>query len=131
VAIGDPDSSWRIWLTDRLQHAGGLVVSADAAKRLGTEKSEICRDDIISVQGDFNKGDVLHVYDESGEELARGMSNFSSAETLLLARNLDRKVRELLGFEATPRIISAENMAILQDHHLPWDPPTGELTEVG
>ncbi|MEQ8404525.1 MAG: glutamate 5-kinase [Oceanicaulis sp.] len=131
VAVGDPDSSWRIWLTDRLQHAGGLVVNAETAKRLNQGRSEICRSDIVSVQGDFNKGDVLHVYDESGEELARGMSNFTSAETLLLARNLERKVKELLGFEATPRIISVENMAILKDHHLPWDAPTEELTEVG
>ena len=131
VAIGDPDSSWRIWLTDRLQHAGGLVVSNEAAGRLCEGRSEICRTDIVSVQGDFNKGDVLHVYDENGEELARGMSNFTSAETLLLARNTDRKVRELLGFEATPRIISVENMAVLKDHHLPWDAPTDALTEVG
>ncbi|MFW5660129.1 MAG: glutamate 5-kinase, partial [Oceanicaulis sp.] len=131
VAVGDPDSSWRIWLTDRLQRAGGLVVNAETAERLNAGRSEVCRGDIVSVQGEFSKGDVLHIYDETGEELARGMSNFTSAETLLLARNTERKVKELLGFEATPRIISGENMAILKDHHLPWDAPTEELTEVG
>lgn len=130
VAIGDPDSSWRIWLTDRLVQVGGLVVTADMAERLKEKRFEVCRDDIVSVQGDFSKGDVLHIFDEEGEELARGMSNFTAAETLLLARNLDQTPNDLLGYGATPRIISAENMAVLKDHHLPWDAPTDEIIMV-
>jgi glutamate 5-kinase len=127
VANGDPDSSWRIWLTDRLHQAGGLVVNAEAAKRLKAGRSAIERDDIVSVQGEFSKGDVLHIYDEACEELARGMSNFTSAEVLLLARNAEAPSAEVLGYEAKPRIVSAENMAILEDHHLPWDAPTDDV----
>ncbi len=130
VAIGDPDSSWRIWLTDRLAQAGGLVVGPDAAERLNAGRSEICRDDVVSVQGEYSKGDVLHIFDESGEELARGMSNFTAAETLMLARNLDQSPQDLLGYGATPRIVSAENMAVLKDHHLPWDAPEGDVIMV-
>lgn len=130
VAIGDPDSSWRIWLTDRLAQAGGLVVGADAADRLNAGRTEIDREDIVSVHGEFTKGDVLHIYDEAGEELARGMSNFTAAETLLLARNVDQSAQELLGYGAAPRIISSDNMAILKDHHLPWDAPTEEVIMV-
>lgn len=131
VANGDPDSWWAIWLTDRLARAGGLVVSTAAAERLKAGRSEIGRADILQVQGEFQKGDVLHIYDETGCELARGMCNFSCSETILLARNPDRTVRELLGFEATPRIISRENMAVLKEHNLPWDAPTDRLTRVG
>ncbi|MFW6413010.1 MAG: glutamate 5-kinase [Oceanicaulis sp.] len=131
VAIGDPDSSWSIWLTDRLHQAGGLVVTSECAARLSKDRDEIGRADIVQVQGDFTKGDVLHVYDEAGAELARGMCNFTCQETILLARNPDRPVKELLGFEASPRIIARENMALLKEHHLPWDAPTEQLTKVG
>ena len=124
VAIGDPDSSWRVWLTDRLAQAGGLVVGPDATERLNAGRAEIRRDDIVSVQGDYSKGDVLHIFDEAGEELARGMSNFSAAETVLLARNLDQSPLDLLGYSAAPRVVSAENMAVLKDHHLPWERET-------
>ena len=85
---------------------------------------------VVSVQGEFNKGDVLHIYDEAGEELARGMSNFTSAEILLLARNCDSEPSELLGYESKPRIISADNMAVLKEHHLPWDAPTDSVRMV-
>lgn len=130
VAIGDPDSSWRIWLTDRLVQVGGLVVGPDAAERLSAGRSAIGREDIVSVQGEFTKGDVLHIFDEGGEELARGMSNFTAAETLLLCRNPDQSPFDLLGYSAAARIISAENMAILKDHHLPWDAPEDDVIMV-
>ncbi|MBG34724.1 MAG: glutamate 5-kinase [Oceanicaulis sp.] len=130
VALGDPDSSWAIWLTDRLQQAGGLVVDEETAKQLRKERTDIGREAVVSVQGEFNKGDVLHIYDEAGEELARGMSNFTSAEILLLARNCDSEPSELLGYESKPRIISADNMAVLKEHHLPWDAPTDSVRMV-
>jgi len=130
IAIGDPDSSWRIWLTDRLVQAGGLVVGPDAAERLNAGRAAIGREDIVSVQGEFTKGDVLHIFDEAGEELARGMSNFTAAETLLLCRNPDQSPLDLLGYGAAPRIVSAENMAILKDHHLPWDAPEDDVIMV-
>ena len=124
VANGDADSSWRVWLTDRLHQAGGVVVKAEAAERLRSKRVAIEREDLFSVQGEFQKGDVLHIYDEEGDELARGMTNFNSAEVLLLARHPDQPPKTLLGYEAAPRIITAENMALLKDHHLPWDAPT-------
>ncbi len=130
VAIGDPDSSWRIWLTDRLVQVGGLVVGPNAAERLSAGRTAIGREDIVSVQGEFTKGDVLHIFDEAGEELARGMSNFTAAETLLLCRNPDQSPFDLLGYSAAARIVSAENMAILKDHHLPWDAPENDVIMV-
>lgn len=127
VANGDPDSSWRIWLTDRLQQAGGLIVNAQTAAKLKDKRTAITGEDLISIQGEFTKGDVLHIYDEEGEELARGMTNFTSAEVVLLARNPDEDPKNLLGYEAAPRVITAENMALLKDHHLTWDAPTEDI----
>ncbi len=127
VANGDPDSSWRIWLTDRLQHAGGLTVTKDMADKLREKRTSIEGTDLISIQGEFTKGDVLHVYDEDGEELARGMTNFTSAEVLLLARNPGEKPEDLLGYDVKPRVIAADNMSLVQDHHLTWEAPTDEL----
>lgn len=127
VANGDPDSSWRIWLTDRLQQAGGLTVNREMAEKLRDKRTSIEGSDLVSIQGEFTKGDVLHVYDEDGEELARGMTNFTSAEVMLLARNPDEDPEVLLGYEVKPRVIAADNMALLQDHHLTWDAPTDEM----
>ncbi|WP_203291533.1 glutamate 5-kinase [Maricaulis parjimensis] len=127
VAKGTPDSSWAVWLTDRLHRAGSLVLCQEAADALRERKSAISHSDVVKIHGDFSKGDVLHVYDEAGDELARGLTNFSSDETMVLARNADQDVVDLLGYQARPEIINRDNMVILEDNHIPWDAPTQAL----
>ena len=59
--------------------------------------------------------------------MARGLTNFSSDETMMLARHTDHSVKELLGYNARPEIVNRDNMVILDSQHLPWDAPTKSL----
>ena len=127
VAKGTPDSSWAVWLANRLHQAGGLVLKQEAASALRASAVGVRHEDIVKIHGSFQKGDVLHVYGEDGEEVARGLTNFSSDETMILARHADQSVKELLGYNARPEIINRDNMVMLEDYHLPWDAPTQEL----
>ncbi|MDF1767965.1 glutamate 5-kinase [Maricaulis sp.] len=127
VAKGTPASSWAVWLTNRLQRAGSLVLNDVAAEVLATSASGVSHEDIVKIHGAFTKGDVLHIYSESGDEVARGLTNFSSDETMMLARHTDQDVKELLGYHARPEIVNRANMVILDEQHLPWDAPTKSL----
>jgi glutamate 5-kinase len=120
---GETASPLKIWLSNRLQVSGTLVVSNETAKCVGSGDCGISRSDVISIQGDFTKGDVLHVYNEDGDEVARGLTNFSSEETLLLARNLDMPVEDVIGYKTKSDVVGAENILVLADHHLPLDAP--------
>lgn len=123
VAQSSPSSSWAIWLTDRLQMAGGLVLRQAVADRLLLENEGVCCKDVVSTYGTFQRADVLHVYDEEGVELARGMSNFSSDETALIAAHPGKLVKDLLGYKASTKLINATNLVILEEHHLNWAEP--------
>lgn len=127
VAKGTPASSWAVWLTNRLHRAGGLVITDEAAEALATSTGGLSRDYVVKIHGDFTKGDVLHVYSESGDEIARGLTNFSSDETMMLARHTDQDVKALLGYQARPEIVNRDNMVMLDHQHLPWDAPTQSL----
>lgn len=126
VAMGTPQSAWKVWLTNRLQVAGSLVLNQDAAVALTDEVAPIKHTDIVSIQGNFQKGDILHVYDEEGREIARGLTNFSSEEALVLARYPEASTAELLGYSAVPDVITTKNMVVLEDNHLPWEAPTSD-----
>ena len=127
VAKGTPASSWAVWLTNRLHRAGGLVLTDAATAALETSTSGVSHEDVVKIHGGFTKGDVLHIYSESGDEVARGLTNFSSDETMMLARHTDHSVKELLGYNARPEIVNRDNMVILDSQHLPWDAPTKSL----
>ncbi|WP_458790698.1 glutamate 5-kinase [Yoonia sp. MH D7] len=120
---GETASPLKVWLSNRLQVSGTLIVSSEVAEGVAKKKRGISRMDIISLQGDFMKGDVLHVYNETGEEIARGLTNFSSEETMLLARHLDMPVEDVIGYKTKSDIIGAENILVLEEKHLQLEAP--------
>lgn len=121
LVTGKTASPLKVWLSNRLQVAGTLVVSNEVAASVISGDCGITRSDVISIQGDFTKGDVLHVYNEDGDEVARGLTNFSSEETMLVARHLDMAVEDLIGYKTKSDIIGAENILVLEGNHLPLD----------
>ncbi len=123
LVTGETASPLKIWLSNRLQVSGTLVVSNALADAVIAGDCGISRADVISMQGDFSKGDVLHVYNEDGVEVARGLTNFSSEETMLLARNLDMPVESVIGYKTKSDVIGAENILVLEDNHLLLDAP--------
>ncbi|MCD9147774.1 glutamate 5-kinase [Pseudophaeobacter flagellatus] len=123
LVTGETASPLKVWLSNRLQVSGTLVVGNDVAAALATGDCGVSRGDVISIQGDFTKGDVLHVYNEDGEEVARGLTNFSSEETMLMARHLDMPVEDVIGYKTKSDVIAIENILILKDNHLQLDAP--------
>lgn len=126
----DAEPAWKVWLTDRLQMAGSVVVDRDVIDLVINRKRGISCDDVVSLQGDFEKADVLHVFDPDGNECLRGLSNFSARDALLLARNADVSPSQLLGYEVARTLMNANNLVVLQDRHLTWDPPSTSIQQV-
>lgn len=123
IAHESPLSGWPLWLSERLHMAGSIVINAGAAKAVADGARGIGRGDVLSIEGKFAKGDVLHVYDENGQERARGLSDFTSEETAILVRNLDVPVRQLLGYHSRAVLIELNNLISLDERHLPWQAP--------
>lgn len=129
IAHDQPASSWKAWLTDRLQMAGSIAVTADCAERVRKGQSGIAREDIVSLQGGFVKGDVIHIYDEAHNEFARGLANFTAEEMMILARNKNIPAKQLLGYQTSATLVSRDNLVVLEDRHLLWDTPEAEQME--
>jgi glutamate 5-kinase len=121
VALAEPATTWATWLTDRLHMAGSIVVSSSAADAIAASERGINRTDVVSINGSYKKGDVIHVYDETGAERARGMTDFSSNETEILVRNIEMPVKQLLGYHSRAVLIEIENLISLDDRHIHLD----------
>lgn len=131
VAKEKPTSSWKVWLTNRLHIAGSIVIRQDVADALEKSEEGIKCTDILSIHSKFQKADVLHIYDEEGNERARGLANLSSEEVGLIARNPDRPVKELIGGADESRLVNRYNMVVLEDYHLSWEQPKAQLLANG
>ena len=127
IAKIKPNSSWKVWLTNRLHMAGSISIKQEAADALEKNEAGITCEDIVSFHSTFNKADVLHIYDEKGNERARGLANISSDEAILIAQNPERPIVELLGYEEDSRLVNNNNLVILQEHHLSWEEPAARI----
>ena len=100
------------WMADHLQLRGSVQVDAGAVIKLRDEGKSLLPIGMMSVEGEFSRGDVIAVRDEQGREIARGLANYASAEARLLCRKASTDIERLLGYVAEPEIVHRDNLVL-------------------
>jgi glutamate 5-kinase len=100
------------WMVDHLQLRGAVVVDAGAAQKLREDGKSLLPIGMVQVEGEFARGDVIAVRDASGQEIARGLANYASAEARLLCRKPSSEFEKLLGYAAEPEMLHRDNMVL-------------------
>jgi glutamate 5-kinase len=67
---------------------------------------------MLSVEGEFSRGDVIAVRSPAGQEIARGLANYASAEARLLCRKSSSEFERLLGYVAETEMIHRTNLVL-------------------
>jgi glutamate 5-kinase len=67
-----------------------------------------------SVRGEFSRGDVISICDEKGQELARGLANYASAEMRLLCKKSSTEIESLLGYVAEAEMVHRDNLVLMR-----------------
>ena len=102
------------WMMDHLQLRGAVVVDDGAVQKLRDEGKSLLPIGVVEVQGDFRRGDVIAVRGAGGRELARGLANYSSTETRLIARKSSTHIEAALGYVNEPELIHRTNLVLSQ-----------------
>ena len=112
VATTQKVAARKQWMMDHLQLHGAVNVDDGAALKLREDGKSLLPIGVVSVEGDFVRGDVIAVRDASGEEVARGLANYSAAETRLIARKPSSQIEALLGYANEPELIHRSNLVV-------------------
>ena len=112
VAQTQKNQARKRWISDHLQLRGAVTVDAGAATKLKNSGTSLLPIGMTSVEGDFSRGDVIAVRDESGLEIARGLANYSSSEARLLCRRPSADFEKLLGYAAEPEMLHRDNLVL-------------------
>ncbi len=100
------------WMADHLQLKGTVRVDEGAVAKLRDEGKSLLPIGVMDVQGEFSRGAVIAVCDPQGVEVARGLANYSSAETRLIARKPSSQIETLLGYANEPELIHRDNLVL-------------------
>jgi glutamate 5-kinase len=68
---------------------------------------------LIGVEGTFERGDALRILAETGREIGRGLSNYSSSDLLRIIGKRSDEIAKILGFAYGDEVIHRSNMVLL------------------
>lgn len=100
------------WMADHLQVRGHVVIDAGAVRKLSAEGASLLPIGVIETHGGFARGEVIACLDAEGREIARGLTNYSSAETRLIQRKPSGEIETVLGYMLEPELIHRDNLVL-------------------
>jgi glutamate 5-kinase len=101
------------WLADHLQLRGKLFLDAGAVRALTADGKSLLPIGVQEAQGDFERGEVVSCVDSDGREIARGLVNYSAAETRRILRTPSAEIEARLGYVDEPELIHRDNLVLL------------------
>ncbi len=103
------------WMLSGLCTSGQLVVDAGAATALKKQNRSLLAAGIKEARGNFDRGDLVEIYDTEGLHLGCGLVNYSSGEINHIKGAHSGKIATLLGIDFGPEVVHRDNLAVLQE----------------
>ena len=88
------------------------ITPQQAYEILQNDKSVVYLD--VRTQGEFQKGDVVALCDAEGHVIARGLTNYSSADVERIKGLKSEKIAQVLGRCPYEEVIHRDNLAIVK-----------------
>ena len=101
------------WIGYATNIVGKIVVNDGAKNALIKEEKSLLPIGVVKIINTFDKGDVISILDEQGEEFARGIVNYNSDACLKLLGAHSDNILNILGYKNYDAIITRDNITIL------------------
>ena len=101
------------WLADHLQVRGKLMLDAGAVKALREQRKSLLPIGVFDVTGEFERGEAVGCCGPDGNEIARGLVNYSAVETRRILKTPSSEIEAKLGYVDEPELIHRDNLVLM------------------
>jgi glutamate 5-kinase len=112
LAKGESIPAWKRWIGFSLPPRGRYILDDGARKAIAQRGRSLLAIGIAAVEGDFFKGEVVSLVDQSGVEFARGLTNFGSHDARKIAGKKTDQIAETLGTVPYDEVIHCDNLVV-------------------
>ncbi len=102
------------WIAFGCRSCGRIIVDAGAREAVVSKGRSLLASGIISCEGKFLSGDLVLICDEDGNEVARGLVNYSSEELVKIQGSNTSRIESLLGYKTYDEVVHRDNLAVLK-----------------
>lgn len=106
-------SSRRRWLAFTRHSSGALTIDKGAVSALVQRGKSLLPAGVKKVTGSFKVGDLVTLCDENGQEIAKGLANYSSTEIAALCGCRSSDITRILGAKSFDEVVHRDNLVLL------------------
>ncbi|HEX3598767.1 MAG TPA: glutamate 5-kinase, partial [Lacipirellulaceae bacterium] len=111
-AQGPAVASRKRWIGLTAQPNGKLFLDAGAQQAVERKGSSLLAIGVRRVDGNFQKGDVISLCSEDGDEFARGLPNYGSEDLRQIAGQSSERIVAILGHCPYEEVVHRDNLVI-------------------
>lgn len=112
-ALKTPLENRKRWIYAGHKPTGCLIIDQGAIEALTIHGRSLLPTGIVSVEGQFQRGDALRIKNPDGRELARGISRYNSQDLQQIAGHHSDKIHQILGYAYGPVAVHRRDMILL------------------
>jgi glutamate 5-kinase len=112
LAQGESIRSWKRWIGFTVQPRGQLTLDDGACRAIRQHGRSLLAIGVAAVAGGFQKGDVVSLRDAGGQEVARGLTNYSAAEVRKIQGLRTDEIAAALGHCPYDEVVHRDNLAL-------------------
>jgi glutamate 5-kinase len=113
-ASATPAAARKQWLAGVLEVAGELHLDDGAVKAL-SDGSSLLPVGVVSVSGEFSRGDVVTLRDASGHDIGRGLAEYSVDEAVRLVGLQSDKIESVLGYRGRATMVHRDELVLFDN----------------
>ena len=111
LASTTPVNARKNWIAGALNPTGHITIDNGAINAVLQGRS-LLPVGVISVSGQFDRGDLVQILNEGGDVLGCGLAGYSSTEAGRLAGQRSADIATILGYEGRAELIHADDLVI-------------------
>ncbi|WP_406732732.1 glutamate 5-kinase [Vibrio scophthalmi] len=103
------------WILAGPAAVGDLVIDDGAVNAVLAKGSSLLAKGVVSLSGEFARGDVVRVTDQAGKLIARGISAYSSADMEKIRGTHSKDIHSVLGYDYGSEVVHRDDMVVIQE----------------
>ncbi|MCY9804762.1 glutamate 5-kinase [Vibrio scophthalmi] len=103
------------WILAGPAAVGDLVIDDGAINAVLAKGSSLLAKGVVSLSGEFARGDVVRVTDQAGKLIARGISAYSSADMAKIRGTHSKDIHSVLGYDYGSEVVHRDDMVVIQE----------------
>jgi len=101
------------WLANQAHLQGTVTLDDGAVNALTKNGKSLLPVGIKSVVGEFKRGEIISCVDQSGKEIARGLTNYDSVQTKLIIGKSSTEIQDILEQVDEKELIHRDNLILI------------------